>query len=375
MRYIKQQNYNISMKWILTLESFISRIPRRYFVKYSDSLSEMSGMETSLNFKIMNVLIKELFDEIIILEEMTMGEINDWINSLQTDDVVWSYSSRFFNKNYSNHKNKKIEVLNYVFKKLSRKKGIKFQMNDTFTKSKTDYYNIFKDYEFMPKTCFSKEEALETLTFPIVAKPDDGSKGFGIKKFKTKEEFKSSRLKFDLYSEYVEHICEFRVFVLHGKVIYIVERIPKYEDKNNIDSKSKDDIIKFAYIPQEIVGFPYLRKIQNVAKTIDEKLGSHVNAVYSIDLFITPDEKVKVIESNSKSELGPYEFMEICKNLYDTPYHINILMEKIKNLYIGNEYKEFKEQIKKSVHPISYKTYEVDDELLKFINSYNSKKL
>ena len=34
-----------------------------------------------------------------------------------------------------------------------------------------------------------------------------------------------------------------------------------------------------------------------------------------------------------------------------------------------------KEQIKKSVHPISYKTYEVDDELLKFIDTYNSKKL
>lgn len=361
------------MKWILTLESFLSRLPKRYFVKYSDGLSDMSGMETTLNFKIMNVLIKEIFDEVIILEEMTMPQINDWINSLQSDDVVWSYSSHVLQENFSNIKKK--EVSNYVFKKLSRKKGIKFQMNDTFTKSKTDYYNVFKDYEFMPKTCFSKKEALETLTFPIVAKPDDGSRGLGIKKFKTKEEFKSSRLRFDLYSEYVEHICEFRVFVLHGKVIYIVERIPKYENKNNIDSKSKDDAIKFAYIPQEIVGFPYLRKIQNVVKTIDEKLGSHVNAVYSIDIFITPDEKVKVIESNSKSELGPYEFMEICKNLYDTPYHINILMEKIKNLYIGNEYKEYKEQIKKSVHPISYKTYEVDDELLKFIDTYNSKKL
>ena len=362
------------MKWILTLESFLSRLPKRYFVKYSDDMNDLSGMETTLNFKIMDVLVKELFDEVIILEEMTMPQINDWINSLQSDDVVWSYSSRFIEEHYKkiNEKNK---VLNYVFKKLSRKKGIKFLMNDTFTKSKIDYYNMFKDHEFMPKTCFSKEEALETLTFPIVAKPDAGSRGFGIKKFKTKEEFKSSRLKFDLYSEYVEHICEFRVFILHGKVIYIVERIPKYENKNNIDSKSKDDVIKFVYIAQEIVGFPYLRKIQNVVKTIDEKLGSHVNAVYSIDIFITPDEKVKVIESNSKSQLGPYEFMEICKNLYDAPYHINILMEKIKNLYIGNEYKEFKEQIKKSVHPISYKTYEVDDELLKFIDTYNPKKL
>ena len=361
------------MKWVLTLESFISRLPKRYFVKYSNGLRNIIGRETTLNFKIMNVLIKEIFDEVIILEEMTMPEINDWINSLQLDDLVWSYSTHILEENPSNLVKKK--VLNYVFKKLSRKKGIKFQMNDTFTSSKTDYYNMFKDYEFMPKTCFSKEEALETLTFPIVAKPDDGSRGLGIKKFKTKEEFKSSRMRFDLYSEYVEHICEFRVFVLHGKVIYIVERIPEYENKNNIDSKSKDDVIKFVYIAQEIVGFPYLRKIQNVVKTIDEKLGSHVNAVYSIDIFITPDEKVKVIESNSKSGLGPDEFMEICKNLYDTPYHINILMEKIKNLYISNEYKEYKEQIKKSVHPISYKTYEVDDELLKFIDTYNPKKL
>ena len=81
------------MKWVLTLESFISRLPKRYFVKYSNGLRNIIGRETTLNFKIMNVLIKEIFDEVIILEEMTMPEINDWINSLQLDDLVWSYST------------------------------------------------------------------------------------------------------------------------------------------------------------------------------------------------------------------------------------------------------------------------------------------
>ena len=40
------------MKWILTLESFLSRLPKRYFVKYSDDMNDLSRMGTTLNFKI-----------------------------------------------------------------------------------------------------------------------------------------------------------------------------------------------------------------------------------------------------------------------------------------------------------------------------------
>lgn len=357
------------MKWVLTLESFVSRLPKTYFVKYSSDLTGISGIESSMNVKIIHMLIKAIFDEVIILEDMTTNQIDEWVKSLKEGDIVWSYSSRILEETPTNKEKKK--VLDYFYGKVNKKKGIDFRINDNFTKSKSDYYDILKEYDFMPKTCFTKEEALKTMKFPIVAKIDNGSNGIGVQKFNTKEELKSSKSVFDLYSEYIDHNHEFRVFVLDGKIIYIVERIEKYKDKSNINSKSKNDILEFVYIPQEIENFPYLRKMQNVAKAVDKELGSHTQSIYSIDLLITPDEKVKVIESNSKSQLGPYAFMEVCKHIVDIPYQAKLLIEKVRNLYLANEYKEFKTQINKSLHPISYKTTSIDDELLKALKGFD----
>jgi hypothetical protein len=356
------------MKWLLTLESFTSKLPKKYFVKYDNNLKGMIGPDTSLNHKLINMLIDTLFDEVIILEDMSMKEIKGWIDSIKEGDKVFSYSSLPLDV-----KDVKYDKLLYMRERLNKKGGIDFWMNDNFTKSKTDYYNLLKNCDFMPKTYFSKEDAIKNLEFPIVAKPDGGSLGFGIEKFDTKEELESSTLKFDLYCEYVEHIHEFRAFVLDGKVIYIIERIAKYKDKKNIDTKAANEIIDFVYIPQELKGFPYLRKINNVIEVLDKKLGSHVKSIYTVDLFITPQKEVKVIESNSKSQLGPYTFAEVCKNLFDIRYDTTLLLEEIKNLYLHNSYEEHKKQIEKSLHPVSYDTKPISDGLLSAVEKYKVK--
>lgn len=358
-------------KSLMTFESYSKRNEfKKYFVKYSDDMLEFGGYDINDNFKMNNMLISNIFDEVVILEDMKKEEIDEWIKGVKEGDKIYSYSSKLLGSNTD-----KGDILKYVYNKLIKKKGIEFWMNDTYTKDKKDYYNLLKGYNFMPKTVFSKKEALTTLKFPVVGKPIDGGHGIGIEKFETKEELLSTKSQFGLYSEYVEHKNEFRVYVLDGKVIYIIERLNIHENKNNIDTKSKNERIKFVYIPQELKGFPYLNKIQTVARILHKELKGHVNSIYSIDLFITPTEKVKVIESNSKSEVDPLTFIVFCKNLFDIPYHIKTLMEDSKNLFLKSEYEKHKSQIKKSFNPISYKTKEPNKEFLKYLDTFKSKEI
>ena len=80
------------MKWVLTLESFVSRLPKTYFVQLSDSINNLSREGSSKDYKSMDMLVKAIFDEVVILDEMTMNEIDEWIKSLKSDDIVFCYN-------------------------------------------------------------------------------------------------------------------------------------------------------------------------------------------------------------------------------------------------------------------------------------------
>ena len=355
------------MKWLQAYESFKNDNPKKYFIIYNRDIPPISGRDSSINYKMNNMLISNIFDDIIILTETSLNQIQDWLKTINPGDMIFSYNNNSL-RTYEKL-NPSQKKLKYIAETLRRKKDIKFWINDSFTRSKTDYYNLLKNYDFMPKTCFSKKEALETLNFPIVAKPEGGSLGIGIQKFNTKGEFEKTRYRFDVFSEYVKHKAEFRVLVLNGKIIFVVERINEFSDKNNIDHKTKNSEVMHIYVPQNMDTFPYLKKIQKVVNIIDKRLGKHTESVYSIDLFITPDNEVKVIESNSKSQLGPMSLMSVCSNLFDIPYHIKFLMNNAKKLYLQNQYKKYKKQINNSVHPIDYDLTKVDDEFVKFLNT------
>lgn len=358
------------MRWILTLESFISRLPKKIFVSYYKDMFSFGRGDSKNNYKLDNMLIKSIFDDIVILEEMDLQQVKEWVKTINSGDKVFCYATKILDT-----ENPKYEILDYVYKSLNKKKDIDFWMNDNFTRSKQDYYNLLKDYDFMPKTCFSKEEAMEILNFPIVAKPDGGTRGYGIQKFDTKKELENSLSEFDVYSEYVNHISEIRVFVLNGKIIYIFERINKFKTKNNIDNKTKDSRISFVYIPQEMNNFPYTDKIQEVVDIVDKKLGSHTGSIYSIDMFITPEEEIKVIESNSESRIDPFTFIEIFNELFDIPEDVQSLMNDARNMYLKSEYEQFEKQINKSINPVSYDTRPVDKTFAKKVKNYSHKTL
>ena len=267
------------MKWLQAYESFKNDNPKKYFIIYNRDIPPISGRDSSINYKMNNMLISNIFDDIIILTETSLNQIQDWLKTINPGDMIFSYNNNSL-RTYEKL-NPSQKKLKYIAETLRRKKDIKFWINDSFTRSKTDYYNLLKNYDFMPKTCFSKKEALETLNFPIVAKPEGGSLGIGIQKFNTKGEFEKTRYRFDVFSEYVKHKAEFRVLVLNGKIIFVVERINEFSDKNNIDHKTKNSEVMHIYVPQNMDTFPYLKKIQKVVNIIDKRLGKHTESVYS----------------------------------------------------------------------------------------------
>ena len=71
------------MKWIQTYESFTYRSPKKIYVTYKNDISDLGGStDTDFNKKMNSMLIHELFDEIVILSEMTEKECKDWIKNL-----------------------------------------------------------------------------------------------------------------------------------------------------------------------------------------------------------------------------------------------------------------------------------------------------
>jgi hypothetical protein len=356
------------MKYIKLFEKFSFRSPKKIYVTYKNDISDLGGStDTDFNKKMNSMLIHELFDEIVILSEMTEKQCKDWIKTLIPGDFLYCHTSKpVFNKGAR-------ENSAIVYDSLINKKDINIFMDlDTYG-SKVHFHKLYDGAKFLPKTCFTKTEALE-LNYPVVCKPDSRSCGRGIQKFNSPEELKASKVEFDVYSEYIDHIREFRALVLDGKIFYISERINMDEKKNTIDTKKASDRVNFVYVPQDVKSFPYLRKLQNIEKKLSAGLDVK-QRIYSIDFFLTPEEDIKVIECNSRTQLGPFELALIYTNLFDVPYHLSQLINQVIYSYLKAEKKEYAKQIKKSLIPIDYEYEEPEKTFIDNVNLYDSQKL
>jgi hypothetical protein len=355
------------MRYLQLFEDFTFRSPKKIYVTNKDSIDDIGGTtDTDFNKKMNSMLINELFDEIVVLSEMTEKECKDWIKTIKPNDFLFCHTSK---PTYKSSERLNSTIL---YDSLNNRKDISMIMNIGTYNSKVQFHKTYKDYSFLPKTCFKKEEAY-SLKYPIVCKPDYASCGIGIQKFNSPEELKASRYNFDVYSEYIDHIREFRGIVLDGKIVYIVERI-NMDDKNTIDNKKTKDRVSFVYIPQDVKEFPYLRKLQNIEKKLSSELEVK-QRIYSIDFFVTPDEEIKVIECNSRTQLGPYEFLIIYKNLVDVPYHHSQLIDQVVSAYLKAEKLKYEKQIKKSLIPINYDYKEHEKSFMDLVNLYDEKKL
>ena len=114
--------------------------------------------------------------------------------------------------------------------------------NIELSSSKIKFQKEFKDSKYVPKTVFSLDD-IEQLDLPIIAKPENGRSAMGIELFKTYEEARNSKMKFDLWSEAKDIDREFRLFVLDGKSIHLSERITNSDNDQSVGKKKAEDKI------------------------------------------------------------------------------------------------------------------------------------
>ena len=87
---------------------------------------------------------------------------------------------------------------------------------------KIEFAKVFKKFNWLPKTVFSKKEAIEgAVGFPVVAKIKDGHSGIGIQKFDTAKELQDSKETFDLYCQFIDFDREYRVAFCKEKIFLI----------------------------------------------------------------------------------------------------------------------------------------------------------
>lgn len=185
--------------------------------------------------------------------------------------------------------------------------------------NKSEFYKIHKDSEYISKTVYSIKD-INKLSFPIIAKPNDGHSGMGIKIFNKPNEIKDPD-KFDLFQEKINIKNEYRVFCFKGKPLLTFERIPIDDKTKDMSKKNVDDKINLQY--KEI---PYIKDFDKVVDYFYEK---HKGIdFYALDLATDVNNKTYCIEINTSPGVPngvlALVYGEIYKDFYkkSLPKHI-----------------------------------------------------
>tara|TARA_Y100000389_G_scaffold6313_1_gene6078 strand:+ start:783 stop:1760 length:978 start_codon:yes stop_codon:yes gene_type:complete len=225
---------------------------------------------------------------------------------------------------------------------------------------KDDWHNILGDAEWMPKTVTDVDK-IDSLEFPIIAKPSEGHSGIGIMKFETMEdcqkELDRKDCNLDTFSEVIKDIdTEFRFVFVKDKLFLVHERIPIEEMNKTIDTKKPDESLGFLYVEQDLSKENY--DISNIVKEFRNKINLDF---YALDVMRDIKGKYWVIESNSGIGMGgntmARSYEAICKDYYNTDIPVNKkkLVEQICKEYYDEIKKDYPKELKKSKNPKIYK--------------------
>ena len=168
----------------------------------------------------------------------------------------------------------------------------------------------------VPKTVFSKSDALEKLKFPIIAKPSNGHSGIGIKIFKDRQSLvKNIETHFDIFSELIDKDKEYRFFLFKGKPYYFLERTPlnNKAKRGTGDSQTK---MKFIYTRRD------LSKINRDMSLFIDRYTEFFEwlPVLAFDVMVDQNGKYYLIEINTAMGL-PYDTsLELYKKIYQDFY-------------------------------------------------------
>lgn len=228
----------------------------------------------------------------------------------------------------------------------------------------------FENNDWLPKTVFSKDEAIEgAVGFPVIAKISDGHSGLGIKKFDNAEELKKDKQtfelrgeqrSFDLFSQFIDFEREYRCLFLKDKCFVVNERVPIKDDEKSIRNKKVDEKVKFIYAYQDInkIDPTFIERIHEIANEVREHIKLEL---WSLDIIVDKEGKIWVLETNSATGLGSVKlcevYMEIYKDFYgrELPdFYKEELWRKYMSQGHGIYWPEYKDEILSSKWPMDY---------------------
>jgi hypothetical protein len=226
---------------------------------------------------------------------------------------------------------------------------------------KTLFGKTFGKYKWLPKTVFSKKEALDgAVGFPVIAKIKNGHSGLGVQKFDTPEELKKSKEDFDLFCQFIDFEREYRVVFCQDQIIIINERVPTIDEDRSIKTKKANEKIAFTYVYQDRnkVSPEFIKSVLQICSDIKKDLDLNL---WSLDIVVDKKGKLWVMETSSATGLGSVKMCEVYKAIYEDFYGEQLPDEFLEDIYKKyvvpghqNYWPKYKKEIQSSQWAMDY---------------------
>lgn len=223
--------------------------------------------------------------------------------------------------NYSN------DTVNHFVEKIKRDNVYNLPRYTDEVSKKERFHQLVGQHENVPLSVFTKNNALQYLRFPVIAKPSDNHSGLGIQVFKKAEDLQGSDVDFAVYSEFIDKAEEHRFMIFKGQVMAWMERKP-LNQKAKTGEGDKDSEMDFAYEYKTTEDLPneYLELIKKFVELFPELPYMTIDAMRGVD------KKLYIIEINSKAGMPFDVSVRLYKHIFEDFYGKKIGPDSEKNL-------------------------------------------
>ena len=210
------------------------------------------------------------------------------------------------------------DTVNKLIKAGKIKKENVYNHPDHISKSgsKEEFHKLVGEDENIPKTVYSKNDALEQLEFPIIAKPAEGHSGKGIQIINKPDLMEDVDEKiFDTFSEYIDKEEEHRFINFKGKPIFWMERTPLNEKAKTGKGSAKSEM-EFGYAKRSLSDLPkdYRKVLERFCKIYEDL------PYMCFDVMKGKNGNVYIIESNAQPGVPFDSTVEAYKHIYEDFY-------------------------------------------------------
>jgi len=222
------------------------------------------------------------------------------------------------------------DTVNKLIKAGKIKKENVYNHPDHISKSgsKEEFHKLVGEDENIPKTVYSKNDALEQLEFPIIAKPAEGHSGKGIQIINKPDLMEDVDEKiFDTFSEYIDKEEEHRFINFKGKPIFWMERTPLNEKAKTGKGSAKGEM-EFGYAKRRLSDLPedYRKVLERFCKIYEDL------PYMCFDVMKGKNGKVYIIESNAQPGVPFDSTVEAYKHIYEDFYKKPLNKESLTKL-------------------------------------------